>query len=420
MVLYCFKVTSNSISSKEAEPLEAERRWRVLAITAVAVVLSLMSWFSATAVINDLSRAWNLDTATAGWLTNAVQLGFVTGAILSSLLAISDIVPLPRLMAGSALLAAISSAVLLVEPGFAGAVVARFVTGAALAGVYPPAMKFIATWFRTGRGVAMGAMVGALTLGSAGPHLVRAVGQVLPWETVIAVTAICCLLSAVIFLGLREGPHAFARARVDPRQVAAIIRNRPVMLANFGYFGHMWELYAMWGWILAYAVAASESGVFFGNASLLAFAVVAMGAPGCLLGGFLSDRIGRCHTTALMMAVSGLCALAIGFLFDGPAILFLAVALIWGLTVVADSAQFSAAVSELSDASYVGSSLAFQMGVGFAITTVTIWLVPVLAEMSGSWRWTFLVLVPGPFLGVVSMLALRRMPEAAKIANGLR
>ncbi|WP_419908355.1 MFS transporter [Hoeflea sp.] len=399
---------------------KAERRWRVLAVTAVAVVLSLTSWFSATAVINDLSRDWNLDAATAGWLTNAVQLGFVTGALVSSLLAISDIVALPRLMAGSALLAAISSAVLLVEPGFSGAVFARFVTGAALAGVYPPAMKFIATWFKTGRGVAMGAMVGALTLGSAGPHLVRALGQVLPWETVIAVTAICCLISAVIFLLLREGPYGFARARVDPRQVAAIIRNRPVMLANFGYFGHMWELYAMWGWILAYVIAASESGAILGNASLLAFAVVAMGAPGCLLGGFLSDMIGRCYTTALMMAVSGLCALAIGFLFDGPAGLFLAVALIWGLTVVADSAQFSAAVSELSDASYVGSSLAFQMGVGFAITTITIWLVPVIADMTGSWRWTFLVLVPGPFLGVISMLALRRMPEAAKIANGLR
>ena len=413
-------MTSSSIPSNGSEPFEAERRWRVLAITAVAVVLSLMSWFSATAVINDISRAWELDTATAGWLTNAVQLGFVTGAILSSLLAISDIVALPRLMAGSALLAGISSAVLLIEPGFAGAVLARFVTGAALAGVYPPAMKFIATWFKTGRGIAMGAMVGAVTLGSAGPHLVRAVGQVLPWETVITVTAICCLLSAVIFLVLREGPHGFARARVDPRQVAAIIRNRPVMLANFGYFGHMWELYAMWGWILAYVVAASDSGAYFGNASLLAFAVVAMGAPGCLLGGFLSDMIGRCYTTALMMAVSGLCALAVGFLFDGPPALFLIVALIWGLTVVADSAQFSAAVSELSDASYVGSSLAFQMGVGFAITTITIWMVPVLAEMFGSWRWTFLVLVPGPFLGVVSMLALRRLPEAAKIANGLR
>ena len=410
-------MTVDTTSTRDGE---AGRRWRVLAVTAVALVLSMTSWFSATAVINDLARDWNLDTATAGWLTNAVQLGFVMGAIGSSLLAISDIVPLPRLMAGSAVLAAVSSAVLLVEPGFAGALLARFVTGAALAGIYPPAMKFIATWFKTGRGVAMGAMVGALTLGSAGPHLVRAVGQILPWESVIAVTAAGCLLSAVIFLFLREGPHGFARARVDPRQVAAIIRNRPVMLANFGYFGHMWELYALWGWILAYALAASESGGFSGNASLLAFAVVAMGAPGCLLGGFLSDMIGRCYTTALMMAISGACALAIGFLFDGPAFLFLIVALIWGLTVVADSAQFSAAVSELSDANYVGSSLAFQMGVGFAITIITIWLVPVLAEMTGSWRWTFLILVPGPLLGVISMLALRRLPEASKIANGLK
>ena len=412
-------VSDNSLQP-ETEMADV-KRWRVLLMTAFAVILSMTSWFSATAVINDLARDWSLDPATAGWLTNAVQLGFVVGALGSSLLAISDIIPLPRLMAASSLLAAISSAALLVEPGFAGALLARFVTGIALAGVYPPAMKFIATWFRTGRGVAMGAMVGALTLGSAGPHLVRAVGQILSWEMVIGVTAVCCALSSVLFLMfLREGPHGFAKAHVDPRQVAAIIRNRPVMLANFGYFGHMWELYAMWGWILAYAIAASETGGFSGNASLLAFAVVAMGAPGCLLGGFLSDRIGRCYTTALMMAVSGLCALAIGFLFDGPQWLFLIIALIWGLTVVADSAQFSAAVSELSEPNYVGSSLAFQMGVGFAITIITIWLVPVIAEIAGSWRWTFLILVPGPLLGVISMLALRRLPDAARIANGLK
>ncbi|MEM6460343.1 MAG: MFS transporter [Pseudomonadota bacterium] len=411
----------DKVPSSQSGALESVQRWRVLSIAAIAVVLSLMSWFSATAVIADLSRDWNLDPAKASWLTNAVQLGFVAGAVLSSLLAISDIVAAPRLLAGAALLAAASSAVLLIEPGFAAAVLARFVTGVALAGVYPPAMKFIATWFKTGRGIAMGAMVGALTLGSAGPHLVRAVGQQQPWEVVIVATVICCIAAAFIFgFLLREGPYRFPQAHVDPRQVAAILRNRPVMLANFGYFGHMWELYAMWGWFMAYAAAAAGSGGYGGNASILAFAVVAMGAPGCLLGGYLSDRIGRCHTTALMMAISGSCALAIGFLFEGPVILFLIVALIWGLSVVADSAQFSAAVSELSDANYVGSSLAFQMGVGFAITTVTIWLVPVIADMAGSWRWTFLILVPGPVLGLISMLALRRMPESEKIANGLR
>ncbi len=400
---------------------EPRGHWRMLAIAGVAVVLSMTTWFSATAVAPGLSRDWGLSLEQAGWLTSAVQLGFVVGALSSSLLALSDTIPLTRLMAAAALVAALANAALLLEPGFTASLAARFLTGAALASVYPPAMKFIATWFRRGRGIAMGAMVGALTFGSALPHLIRAIGQSLPWQGVVLSTSLLCLLSALLFqVLLREGPYPFARAKVDPRQIGLILRNRPVMLANLGYFGHMWELYAMWGWFLAYASAAVSQGGISLNASVLAFAVVAMGAPGCLLGGVLSDRIGRCHTTALMMAISGACALSIGLFFDGPVGLFAVIALVWGLTVVADSAQFSAAVSELSDQDYVGSSLAFQMGIGFAITIATIWLTPVVADWLGSWRWSFLILAPGPIVGIVAMLLLRADPASVKIAGGLR
>ena len=280
----------------------------------------------------------------------------------------------------------------------------------------------MATWFVTERGLALGLIVGSLTLGSAMPHLVRALGAGIEWSSVVGITSLASIAAAAIFWFLRDGPHTFARARVDLRQIGGILRNRQVMLANTGYFGHMWELYAMWGWFLAYAKVSFESGnaAFGGNASLFTFAVVATGMPGCILGGYLSNRIGRCYTTALMMTVSGLCAIAIGFTFDGPGWPFATVALVWGLTVVADSAQFSTAITELSDQSQVGSALALQMGVGFAITIVVIWLTPLVAEAIGSWRWGFAMLAPGPLVGVCAILTLRRSPEASSMAGGLR
>ena len=401
-------------------PADDTGRWRVLLTIGLGVILSMSAWFSATAVMPELRAAWSLSPGAAGWLTNAVQLGFVVGALTSSILSLADTLPLTRLMAVAAVLAALANGVLLLEPGPTAAMVARFVTGAALAGIYPPAMKFVATWFRTGRGLAMGAMVGALTLGSAMPHLVRAGGVGVSWQMVVAASSLGCLVAAAIMVSLREGPYPFARSVVDPRQIGAILRNRPVMLANLGYFGHMWELYAMWGWLLAYAGAAAQGAGWSMNASLLVFAVVAMGAPGSVAAGLLADRIGRCATTTLAMAISGGCALVIGFAFDGPSWLFAAIALVWGATIVSDSAQFSAAVTELSDQTQVGAALALQMGIGFAITMVTIWLMPVLADLLGGWRWTFLALAPGPLVGCWAMMRLRTLPEAERIAGGLR
>lgn len=396
-------------------------KWQALLLTGLAVLLSLMTWFSATAVLPDLTSFHDLSVSQAAWLTNAVQLGFAVGALGASTLSLADAWPLTRFMAVSALLACAANLLLLVDFGAEGAIAARFVTGVALAGVYPPAMKFIATWFQKGRGFAMGAMVGALTLGSALPHFVRATGGAVSWETVVLVCSLGSAWAAMLFaLVLEEGPHSFARTRVDVRQIGRILRNRPVMLANLGYFGHMWELYAMWGWFLAYAGAAKTAGLGLGNISLLTFSVIAIGGPGCIFGGWLADRIGRCRTTILMMITSGMSALLIGLLFGGVPWLFVTIALIWGFTVVADSAQFSAAVTELSDKNLVGSSLAFQMGVGFAITILTIWLTPLLAGWLGSWRWTFLMLVPGPAIGALAMYLLYRHPRSLVMAGGQR
>lgn len=401
----------------------APGRWRALSLICAGVVCAMTSWFSATAILPDLVRDWDLGPAAQAWLTNAVQLGFVAGAVAASFVNLPDIVALPRLMMVSALIAALANAVLLFEPGAGVAIAARALTGAALAGVYPPAIKLMATWFTRGRGLALGFLIGALTLGSSMPHLLRALTEGLDWRAVVLGTTLATGLAAAIFgLGLAEGPHGFGRATFDPRQSLAVLRERGVMLANLGYFGHMWELYAMWAWFLAFATAAEAEIIPFpmGSASMLTFFVVASGALGCVLAGALSDRIGRCATTAWMMGLSGASALAIGFAFDGPGWFLALVALVWGITVVADSAQFSAAVTELAKPHLVGTSVTLQLGIGFALTVLAIQIMPWVAEAMGGWRWAFLVLVPGPMLGTGAMLVLRRLPEAAQLAGGRR
>ncbi|MGE6739467.1 MFS transporter [Allorhizobium pseudoryzae] len=386
-------------------------KWQMLGWLCLAVVLSLSSWFSATAVAPDMIRDLSLQPGAGAWLTNAVQLGFVTGALLSSLVNLPDIVRMNRLAAASAALAGLANAALLLEPGLAGAVACRFVTGLALAGVYPPAMKLAATWFQKGRGLALGFVIGALTAGSSLPHLFRALTATLDWKVVVTLAALSALLGAGLFLlVVREGPFPFSRAMFDPRQIGQVFRNRSLMLVNAGYLGHMWELYALWAWLLAYLAASPTafSGNVAGVGSLATFAALTAGVIGCIAGGILSDRFGRAVTTAGMMIASGTCALLVGFVFDGPVILLMLVVILWGMTVIGDSAQFSAAATELSDQHLVGTALSLQMGLGFALTTVSIWLMPQLAELMGSWRWCFLFLAPGPFLGAWAMLHLRR------------
>lgn len=401
----------------------AAGRWRMLAWVCLAIVLSMTTWFSATAIIPELTRLWGLSGAGAAWLTNGVQIGFVAGAVAASFVNLPDIVPLPRLMASAATLAALANATLLLAPSPDWAIAARIVTGAALAGVYPPAMKLISTWFRKGRGFALGAVIAALTLGSSVPHLVRALTSGVDWHAVVIAASLATAAGAALFgLLAREGPFPFSRAVFSPRQIGAVLGNRPLMLANLGYFGHMWELYAFWGWFLAYATAALKAQGAGGptEASLLTFAVVASGVAGCLAAGGLSDRIGRTATCILMMGVSGACALGIGATFAGPFPLFVAIALIWGVFVIGDSAQFSAMVTEVSDPRFVGTALTLQMGIGFGLTVLAIWLTPQVADWLGGWRWTFLILVPGPAFGILAMLALRRQPESRRIAHGLR
>ncbi len=402
----------------------AAGRWRALTILSLGELLLLSLWFSAAAVLPALSREWDLGAGGRAGLTIAVQLGFIAGTLASAVGNLPDIWPPRRLMVGAGIVGAAANGVLALGVESLGpALLLRFVTGLAMAGAYPPAMKIMATWFRDGRGLALGILIGALTVGSATPHLIRGLTE-LPWRaTLLAASGLALAGTAVVALFLGEGPHRFPAARFEARMAAAVFRERGLRLACFGYFGHMWELYAMWAWIgvfFADSLAARGGGSYAGlNPSGATFTAMAAGALGCWAGGLVSDRWGRTTLTMTAMALSGLCALLIGLTFGGPPLLTLLVAVVWGITVVADSAQFSTAVTELSPPAYVGTALTTQTCVGFALTMASIWLVPALVSWLG-WRWAFASLAVGPLLGVAAMARLRALPEAARLAGGRR
>jgi MFS family permease len=376
----------------------------------------MTTWFSASAVIPQLRAAWGLSDSGAALLTIAVQLGFVAGALVSSIFNLSDVVSVRATILVGAFGAAAVNALLLVSDGISTALPMRFGTGFFLAGVYPPALKLMATWYREGRGTALGILVGAITLGSAAPHLVNGLGGLDP-DVVVATTPILTAVGGLFALAVPDGPFPFPRATFDPRQFRRALRNRGVRLASIGYFGHMWELYAMWTWFIVFFDAALGGSDAGSAPAFAAFAVIGIGALGCYAGGVLGERWARTKTTAVMMAISGACAATIGLLFSAPAPLLLAVGLLWGFSVVADSAQFSTIVTELADQSYVGTALTLQLALGFTLTVLTIWLIPTL-EAAVGWRWAFTVLVPGPILGAAAMLRLRASPEARLIAGG--
>ena len=394
-------------------------RARALWVLALALVLAMTTWFSASAVIPQLRAAWSLSKGEAAWLTIAVQLGFVAGALLSSLFNVSDVLPPVRVIFLGAAGAALANLLLAGTSGPGAGIPLRFATGFFLAGVYPPALKLMSTWFRQGRGVALGILVGALTAGSAMPHLVNGLGG-LDWRTVVYATSALTLAGGAIALTVGSGPFPFPRATFDPRQARLFFANRGLRLASLGYFGHMWELYAMWAWfVVFFSEAAKHAAAPDAGAAYATFAVIGIGAFGCWFGGILAERIGRTLETALAMFVSAACALLIGLVAQVSVPLTLIVGLIWGFAVVADSAQFSTVVTELADQAYVGTALTLQLALGFTLTVATIWLIPIL-EGGVGWTWAFAFLAPGPLLGAVAMLRLRSLPQAEAIAGGKR
>jgi len=398
---------------------------RVLAVLAVAQLCGMAPWFSASAVAPALTAAWRLGPSGTAWLTISVQLGFVAGALVSATLTLSDRWSARRLAAAASLGAAVATLAVAFSRGAAAGIAARIATGAALAGVYPPGMKIAAGWFRDERGWAIGMLVGAPTVGSATPHLMRWLVPAEAWRLVLVAAAVSAVFGAALMLRVpSDGPYAAPSPAFSWSAAPRILRDRAVLLANAGYLGHMWELYAMWTWTASF-VAASETvrrgaaGDVRGVAALVTFCVVGIGAMGCWLGGRYADRLGRTAVTSAAMAASGTCALGVGLVYGSPLWVLVPLLLVWGVAVIADSAQFSAAVSELAPAAYVGTALTLQTSLGFLLTVATIYLVPQAARVFG-WRWSMSILAVGPALGVWAMQTLKRRPEASRMAGGRR
>jgi MFS family permease len=393
---------------------EERLRTRQLLLICAVEVLAMGLWFSASSVVPQLSDEWHLSDAGATWLTTSVQLGFVAGALTSAILNLPDRMPLTRLIGASALLAAAANAAVAVfAHGLALAIPLRFLTGVALAGVYPPGIKLMATWFRAGRGFAVGALVGALALGSGTPHLVNAL-PALDWQAVLSVASVLAVVGAGLAVAtLHEGPYAAAAAPFAPGYVRRLFGDRAQRLVCFGYFGHMWELYAMWTWVPAYA-AASFAAAGDGDPSrtsveLAAFAAVGVaGLAGCILGGLVADVRGRAAVTIWAMGVSGTCCVLAAAVYGLAPAVVVVLMLVWGMAVVADSAQFSTALTEVADPEYVGTAVTAQTAIGFAITVVSIRLLPGVRDAVG-WRYAFLFLAVGPALGIVAMARVRSL-----------
>ena len=391
---------------------------RALTVIALSQLLVLTLWFSASAVAPTLEIEWGMTPGEATWLTLAVQIGFVAGALLSALFNIPDIVNARTLFLGAAWVAAIANAALVAldTDAFPSAVGLRLIVGVALAGVYPAGLKVMAGWFRARRGMALGVLVGALTVGSATPHLVRGIG--LEWQTVILVSSVLAAIGGVLlWFTVTDGPYETATSPFSLRLVGEVIGNRGVRLATYGYLGHMWELYAMWTWTAAFLVASADaSGDTTRWVSTATFAVIAIGGLGSWLAGREADRVGKERIAALAMVISGTCAAVSPLIFGLSPWVVLPVFLIWGFTVVADSAQFSALVTETAIERYRGTALTLQTAVGFLLTLVTIRGVPWIADRLG-WRWSFLWLAIGPVLGVAAMIRLRAERESGAISQ---
>ena len=383
-------------------------------LIALVQVLVMGVWFSASAVVPALARQWHMSAGSAAWLTTPVQAGFVAGAIGSAVLGLADRMRPHLLVAGCAAGAAGCTLVMaLFADGPFAAVPLRFATGAFLAGVYPVGIKLMASWSRpAGRALAMGVLIGALTLGSALPHLIGGLWR-LDWRAVLAASAAIAFAGAIMAGALiRPGPQVPLAGRAGrPRSALAMFADRGPRLVSLAYFGHMWELYALWTWLPAFLAASSTAPAGLPAAAVSgidAFLVIGVaGLAGCLIGGWAADRAGRAATAAAALAISGACCLLSPLSFTASRPWLLAFAAVWGAAVIADSGVYSTLLSELADLRYLGTALTAQTAIGFLLTIVTIELIPLLAAAVG-WRYALLALAAGPLAALAALTSLNR------------
>lgn len=388
--------------------MSSSQNTRAMIVVSVAVLLASSTWFTGTAAARTLASLWELDAGAVAWLTNATQYGFIVGTLLYALTNLADRFEARRVFLVSALLgAAINLGFAWVPDSLGPALVFRFLTGVTLAGVYPVGMKIIATWYREGLGWRLGVMVGCLTLGTAFPYGIDALGLELDWRGVASVASVAAALGGVFMVtGIGEGPFLRTRARLDLRMALGVFRHAPFRNTAFGYFGHMWELYAVWA--LAGFFAASSLGPDSTlSVPVISFVTVAVGALGCTIGGLVSLRVSERSVAIASLIVSGTMCLLSGLAHESSPGLLLVFLLVWGFFVVSDSPQFSALAARHAPAEYTGTALTIQNGMGYLISTVSIQLVPLAAGEVG-WRWAFVMLAVGPVVGTVFTLAVPR------------
>ncbi len=386
---------------------------RVLFLLSLAELLAMSLWFTGTAVLPQVTAMWHSGLALGSWLTIAVQIGFSLGAIVFALFNVSDIFSPIKVFVASALAAAAANALFAwTAQSPVQAILLRGATGFFLAGVYPVGMKIIAGWFQRGRGLALGIMIGALTVGSAVPHAVNSLGGI-NWQGVVLLGSAQAVLGALIVaIAVHEGPYAMPKSQLDLGQVLEITRNRGLRLANLGYLGHMWELYGFWGWIAV--IVAASAGWPRMKYEMAAAMAIAIGAVGCIWAGLASDRLQdqaesarvsqRARVTIIAMAASATCCVLAALVFHHP-LLLVPLSLLWGIAVIADSAQFSTIISEVSDKSYVGTALTCQVALGFLLTAFAIRAMAAIAAHFG-WQWALASMAVGPLLGIWAMSGL--------------
>lgn len=398
-----------SAKASDAAPSPAvPGQWRMLLIVAVAELLGMSLWLAAGAVAPELAARWSLGPSETGWLSTAVQLGFVAGTAVAALLNLADTLPSRRYFATAAVLGAAANAALVLAPSYAIALMLRAITGACLAGVYPPAMKMISTWFQARRGLAIGTVVGALTAGKAMPYLVHAIPGAGVTPVLLSASIAATAAAALVLIAYRDGPFPFPRRPFSWSLARAVLDSREYRLVLGGYGGHMLELYSYWVWIPAFiAASVAGMGVSASASSVLSFGAIAIGAIGCIWGGAIADRIGYGRFVMFAMALSGTCALLTPLVFGRSLPLLTVLVLIWGIAVIADSAQFSTLITQVVPAHAVGTALTLQTSIGFLLTTISIQLVPPVVELVG-WRYAFPMLAIGPLLGIAAIRRLQR------------
>jgi len=372
-------------------------------------------WFAGNAVLADLQREWGLPAEALGYTTSAVQLGFILGTLAFAFFAVSDRVS-PRIVFFVCSLAgaAANLGVYALAGGVWSLAAFRFLTGFFLAGIYPVGMKIASGWYRSDLGNALGFLVGALVVGTAFPHLLKGLGGAAPWETVlVAVSAVAAVGGVLMLVFVPDGPYLARAAKFDPRALAVIFRSPRFRASAFGYFGHMWELYAFWAFVpFVIAAHVAANGGLDLNVPLWAFAVIAAGFLGCAGGRLVSLRAGSARVAFVQLAASGVCCLVSPLLFYAPTPVFLAFLLFWGVVVIGDSPQFSALNAQNAPRELVGSALTIANSIGFAITIGSIQLLNSLAA-SASAALVFLALAPGPVLGLLALAPLLRGRDGA-------